>query len=504
MVTPGRLGQNTVTSGAVMSPDYAIDTLNSVIDVGGRLSARAGTTTLTTTPITGVPAIQSVFEYNAGGGTYIPILSYAGGISDNITNPSANQINGAVNVTSGVWFWQNFNNKLIGLQNGFAPIVWTGTGNAAYVVPSSGTAPIGGVGCAAFGRLWVVDADLQTIKYCALLDETNWGAGDSGIIDMHTIWSNGTDQVTAIFPFNAALIVCGLKHIIMFTDGRGSLLGMDPTQAYVFDMLTGTGVVSQASVVPIGEADVFFLSPNGVQSLARLQQARNNPLATLTKYVRDTFLAQLDTEVQSLCTATYNPLYGFYLIGLPNSKVVWCLDVRRMYNDEVGDQCAICTYWNMEATALYTNHLYTTFIGRTPGQLAEYGGVQDEGVTFNWNWLSPWLRFDPQISTHLKLLKRIQAILFTGGNTTLTITWNTDFGAGTGNTTYTLPASSAIAQYGIAQYGIDQYSGGGALSLILVPAHGRGQYYQLQIGASVAGTLALAQVQMAAKIGRIA
>jgi hypothetical protein len=479
-----------------------------VIDIAGRLAARLGCNPVTTTPITGTPSILSAFEYNQGAGTYQQIVAWNGGISNNVTNPNTGSLVGTGTYTNGRWYFANFNNKVIGFQAGQKPIVYNGTGTFNTVVESAGTAPTGGIGTAAFGRVWAVQSDLQTIQYSGLLDETDWSTtdGNAGIIDMHTIWSDGTDQVTAIFAFNASLVVCGTKHIIFFTDGRGSMLGMDPTQAYVFDVILGTGCVSQWTVDHIGETDVVFLGPNGLQSLQRLTTARNNPIETLSKYNRDTLLTQLATETPSLVSGCFNALTGFYILGLPNSQITWCFDMRRLYQDSVGELCAITTQWSVITTACYSNHLQGLFIARSgKGTLTQYQLYADEGSTYTMTYLSPWMTLGQQVAQRLKLLKRIVLILYTAGTESFTLSWGVDFGASTGSVTQIVPALGTTTQYGVSQYGYDQYGATGqGIYNFKYAAHIRGQYYQLGFSSNVTGVLALQQAQFTAKIGRIA
>ena len=102
---------------------------------------------------------------------------------------------------------------------------------------------------AAFGRIWAVDDDKQTVRYCALLDETKWAtASGGGSIDMRNVWSNGMDYVTAISSIGSNLVIFGRKHIVIYTDGSGSELGVDPTQMYVVDIIEGTGCVARDSL----------------------------------------------------------------------------------------------------------------------------------------------------------------------------------------------------------------------------------------------------------------
>jgi hypothetical protein len=464
------------------------------------------------TPVTGTPTVNAyvtmpiltIFEYAQGAGVYSSVLAWSGGISNNFANPTANNIAGAVTVTNGQWFFQNFNNKVVGFQAGLKPIVATGAGNFATVTESSGTAPTGGVGCAAFGRVWATRTDGQTIQYTGLLDETDWGSASSGLIDMRTIWSAGTDTVTAIMAFNASLVVFGTNHIVFFTDGRGSMLGLDPTQAYVFDVILSTGCYSQWTTQPIGEGDVVFLGPNGMQSIANLQNSRSFPMSNLTKYVRDNLLAQLASETIATVRTTYNNQLGQVFLSFPNSQTVWCIDVRRKYQDDIGDTCGICTNWAMVATAMETTHLNVTQLARTPGTTALYSGNTDEGSPYTFTYLSGWLNLGIDVAQKLKMLKRIEGIIFSGGTQQFVYSWNTDFAQFAQTATQIIPATGAVSQYGLGQYGVSQYGGGSSLSIIKYDARARGQYYQVGVSAVVVNLFSIQQLQLAVKIGRIA
>lgn len=513
-VAPGFKGLNTVEAGMLMDPAYCATCSNAVIDVNGRLSARYGATSVTGTPVAGTPSILSAFEYNGGASIgFQTIIAWNGGISNNPGTPT-NNIGGTATVTNGRWFFQNFNNKCIGLQAGQKPIVYSGSGTFAPVVESAGTAPTGGIGCAAFGRLWVVGSDGQTIQYSGLLDETDWSTtdGNAGIIDMHTIWCNGTDQVTAIFAWNASLVVCGTKHIIMFTDGRGSMLGMDPTQAYVFDQITGTGVVSQWTVDSIGETDVVFLSPQGIQSLQRLTTARNNPVETLSKYNRDTLLTLVTGEVLANISGCYNNLTGFYILGLPVSGTTYCFDMRRLYQDDVGALCSITSTWTMAVTACYSSKQQNQglYLARAnQGTLCNYtpdNGFADEGSSYVFSYLSPWMNLGQQVAQRYKLIKRIELTLFLSGGNSFAMTWAADFGAQANQTSQAVPVQAQAGQWGIGLYGIATYGVtlAGSIYQFKYPAHMKGQYIQLGVTTPVTGVFALQQAQFAAKIGRIA
>lgn len=515
----------TITAGAVTATDNGAGILSGT-GVSGSINYNTGEFNLLYAVAPGnavaiqatyefTPIIRQIFEYNAGNQQYTKVVAWDGGISTNLIDPNLNSIAGTAPVTSGQWFFQNFNNKMIGFIAGQKPAVYTtGSGVLNTIVESQGVWPLSsGVGCCAFGRVWSVSqSDGQTMTYSGLLDETDVGSASAGQINMASVWSAGTDTITAIFAWNATLVVAGLKHIVMFTDGRGSLIGMDPTQAYVFDELIGTGVLSQWSVAAIGEADIVYLSQNGVQSLGRMTAERSNPTIDLTKFVRNTFLAQIANEAlggQQL-QGTYNPIQGFYLINCPNSGTVWCLDQRRRYTDDTGNLCAIITTWQMTATAFLTDSANNTYIGRTAGEVTFYSGNVDQDNAYQFSYISPWMSFQqqggPYVSTKLKMLKRFRAFVFTAGNdSNINVTWNTDFNPSPLATTINLSSTFiADSTYGVGEYGLAAYGGGGGLVTVSYDARARGQYYQFGIQMNVSSFFALQQLQATLKLGRVA
>lgn len=503
LVAPGFRGLNLIQSGSLLSPVYATMATNAVVDASGRLAARDGLTNVTTTPIPGSLTVRTLFEYLKIDGTRSTIVAWDGGIGTSLTDPAGSDISGAVTDANGSWKFANFNNKVVGFQAGQKLIVYNGAGSFATVVESSGTAPSGGVGTAAFGRVWQLDSDLQTIKYSGLLNETQWASGGAGSIDMRNIWTQGMDVVTAIIAFNGLLVVFGNNHIVFFGDGVGSALGINPTNLIVTDVVAGTGCVSQHTVQPIGQTELMFLGPNGVQSLQRLIQERSNPVTTLTKYVRPELNRQLSLETVANLRSTYNSITGFYLVSFPANQSVWVLDTRRLYRDDDGDTCAIVTTWNMSPTALLTTQSGTVYIARTAGKVAQYVGNTDEGSTYRFVYQSPWLNLGEDYANRLKILKRLGAILFVRNQTNIVFKWYIDFSDDFDSLTQST-SGAVVSEYGIAEYGIAEFNGGFALRIVKLPAKGTGQYFKLGIEADVNGQFAIQQSEIFAKIGRLA
>jgi hypothetical protein len=499
LVTPGFRGLNFEQAGSLLPPQFATQAEDCIIDEAGRLAVRQGYSDVTTTDITSNPAIEAIHEYVDNSGSTEIIVAWDGGIANDVADPEGNDISGSVTDTSGRWNFANFNDKCIGFQAGQKPIVYNGTGNFAAISESSGTAPSGGIGTAAFGRVWCVDSDLQTVQYSGLLDETDWNTvGDSGSIDMSNVWTDGTDVVTAIAAFNGALVVFGRRHIVFWVDGQGSALGLDPDQIYVADVITGTGCVSELTVKAVGETDLYFLSDNGVQSLSRVIQERSNPVTNLTGLVRSVLLSDLNEETFANIRAVYDAFRGFYLLSLPGAERTWCIDTRAVGQDGSG----VVTTWTLAPTALCATRDNKLYFGGTYG-VGLYGGFSDAGTDIRFRYRSPWLDLGEDVGNRTKLLKRIQAILTLGSSTDVLFRWWTNFKDVGRSDTVSVTVSSS-AEWGVGEFSIAEFSGSAGLNILKTPARDRGQYYRIGIEASVSGNFAVSQAELAVKIGRLA
>ena len=505
LVAPGFLGLNLSQQSSILSPRYATAARNTVIDTSGRLAARDGYVSQTATPITGTPNVETVFEYRQGDGTDSLIVAWDGGIGTDISDPESADISGTVTDADGRWWMQNFNDKVVAFQDGQKPIVYSGTGNFATVTESSGTAPTSheGVGLCAYGRVWAVDSDGQTIKYSGLLDETDWGTASSGSIDMANVWTAGTDTITALAAFNASLIVFGKNHIVFFTDGVGSEIGIDPVQIYVSDVITGTGCVSQWTLQAVGESDMMFLSRNGVQSLSRLLINKSNPLENVTKLVRDQLSAEAGGEVASAVSSFYSPRLGVYGLTFPATGRTWVVDTRYPYQEEgTGDRLNIVTEWDLAPSSWLVRNDDTLLLGLA-GIVGEYSGSDDNGVAFRFKYQSPWLDLGEQLGNRLKMLKRIGGILFVRDAADVVFKWYTDFDPIEDTLVQSFEGDSGD-EWGVMEWGIGEWGGGLALRIVRLPARAKGQYYRVGVEADVTGTFALQQIELFAKIGRLA
>jgi hypothetical protein len=512
LVAPGFRGLNLEQQRSILSPEWATVCANATLSEDGLLSSRRGYSDITTTALTGGETVETLFEARTEDGTseYLVAWDDAGGagISNNISDPDSSVIDGAVTVTSGTWWFQNFNNKVVGFQNGLKPIVRSvGGGNFATVAEASGTAPTvaDGVGLAAFGRVWALDSDRQTIKYSALLDETHWTTG-AGSIDMSSVWTNGTDQVTAITTFNGALVVFGRRHIVFWTDGKGSQLGVDPTNLYVADVVEGTGCESQWSIQKLGEQDMVFLSQQGVQSLRRVVEAGGSAgIVTLSRKVNQTLLGDLaDVSDRTTIRSVNDPERGLYILTFPGVRS-WVFHYTRPFTDEQTRMALFpITTWTLAPTAwLYDANNRRLLLGFA-GNIGLYGGLDtDNGTTFQFEYQSSWLDLGEQFANRLKIMKRLGSIVLVSQSTTVVYKWDFDFRGEFITKSVTFEGGEA-GEWGEAEYSEDEYSGGLALRIFKFPAHGRGQYVKVGIVVSVSSLFSIQQLELFAKLGVIA
>ena len=502
-VTPGRRGLNLQQKGSILSAEWATNAQNCILDEARRLAARKGYSVTTTTDITGTPDVEAIHEYLQGDGTVETILSWNGGIGNSLADPEGNDISGSVTDTDGRWWFQNFNNKVIGFQHGQKPIVYSGS-TFATVVESSGTAPTShnGVGLCAYGRVWGLDSDGQTIRYSALLDEADWGGAGAGSIDMSNVWTHGMDEVTAIAAFNGSFLVFGKNHIVLWDDGTGSQLGISPTALVVRDIIAGTGCKSQWTMQDIGETDMLFLSRNGLQSLGRVIQEKSNPVSNVSKYVRDALMTDVDLEEDLDLRSVYSPEEGFYLLTIPAEGITYYFDIRNPFRDEEGDLVFPATTWNLSPKTWCCRQDGSLLMGAA-GQVWTYGASGDDGDLIRYEYASPWLDFGEELGNRLKMLKRIGSILFVRNNAGIEYKWATDFQEND-QTISAIVVDPSSSEWNVAEWGLGEWSGGLFLQIIKVPARATGQYYRIKIETSVTDQFALQQLELFTKIGRIA
>jgi hypothetical protein len=125
--------------------------------------------------------------------------------------------------------------------------------------------------------------------------------------------------------------VFGKRHIIIWTDGSGSQLGVDPENMYVTDTIDHVGAIDRNAVVVVGEIDIVFWSYSGIRSLVRTMQERASPVADLSPHNRN-YLSGAILSNQTT-RGVYYARGGFVLFTVPQEATAIMLDVKAKLPD---------------------------------------------------------------------------------------------------------------------------------------------------------------------------
>jgi len=516
--SPAFLGLNTELSGNILPPSWATTLDNVVFDESGRPAARNGWLSLTSSAGTG--DVKRIFEYYKADGTSDVIYSTDSDIYRDTT--TATSLEGSLTVTDGNIKFVNFNDKAIAFGIGTAgiPAVKT-TGNFADITVNSGTAPTSGIGTSAFGRLWAVDADGKTLRYCALLDETRWAAADGGgLIDFSKVWPSGQDSIVSVEEFGGDLVVLGSNNTVIITDGQGAALGIDPNALYVSDTIPGMGAVSQFAITRAA-GDLWVLTRSGVVGLKRELQVKSTPTTNISKNIQSSIVMATANETNSdNITMEYSPKKSMVVLCFPTSNQQFIFDTRVPLED--GSYRAASWTSNLQTLSYIrdSQDLYGSLTG-TAGEVMQYTGFSDDGETYSFDYESGWLDLGEENNLFLKFVKRLTSFVFVSANTTITSKVDYDFGA----KEFTIQRQASggrVAEYGTAEYGangvydindssavagtdVAEYSGSLSLRTVDAPGRGGGQYMRIGLRLDTnSGDVALQQINLYAKLGRLA
>lgn len=504
LAVPGFQGLNSEDSGSILGPEWATELKNAVIDEANRLAARKGWQDVTTTP--DAAAFVSGFEYEQADGT-VELLCTTATTVERSTNDgdSWTDVTGTATFTSGQWFFMNFADKAVAVQAGKAPIVYSGT---SFSHIADVNVPTGGAGTSFSGRLWIADSDGTTLKYSALLDETDWTSADSGSWNFQNVWK-GADTIQAVVPHNGSLIVFGKRNIIFITDGSGSTRGVDPTQAYVADVLSGVGCISQESVQNV-DGDLWFISEVGLMSLGRLIQERSNPMNNLSLNVQSALLANLNDSAFDIADlrSAYSPKDRFYLLSLPKASgsnevgTTWVWDTRGRLPD--GSARCLGNWTGLIPTVLIRRaNLDLLSANRAnTGELFKYNTQYDDGGAYTFIYRSGWT--DLGAGQVLKILKRLGGVFFSNAETTVAYKWAFDFEQSYQTRTQVFSGAGAGAQWDVDLWDTGVWGGGTQLREGKVVPGGTGKYIKFGIDVTVSGNeFSLQQLELYAKLGRM-
>lgn len=515
IVAPGAYGLNTEKSNTILRPQWATTALNAVVNRSGRLAARKGWENETTNAISGTPTIDIMHEYLQEDGTSVVIVTAGNGIYKDVDDftDAANDITSTTTPTADYWQFVNFNNKVLGFQTGHNPIQRSSGDFADQSLTTTGqpgTFDLGNSAVAAFGRVWVADEDLQTVRYSVLLDDTDYStANGGGYIDMSSIWTQGMDEIVALAAIGSNLVVFGHNHIVLWEDGSGSEIGLDPTNLVIRDTIEGTGCIARDSLARTGEGDLIFLSRHGIQSLGRVILDKNNPTTTLSKNVRADLAEAIkqsraaDADLKNV-QAVHSPEEGLYIINFPTLDTQYVFDTLHPFPDDEGDEVFPVTKWQLGGSiaGMVSTTAGNLYFG-SAGIVGKYAGTDDNGSAYDFEFWTGWLDFgNDEVNHRLKMMKELVASVTIG---TGSIAWNWEFDFnGTTLTRSVSYVGGAQAEFNVAEYSIAEYAGGALIQRKNIPAHGEGQFLRVGASAAISGyDLAMQHISISPKIGKM-
>lgn len=499
LVADGVKGLNLQKQNELLDPSWATEATNLVFNAQGSLSSRNGWTVLTTTPISGSPAIGQIFEYTPITGSNIVITAAGNKLYKGTT--TLTDITGTLTITANNWKFVNFNGLCYGLQAGHPLIQYNGTGNFSAVTAATGTVPDGNELLSAFGRLWSTDSTGQLLIYSQLLDATNWTVTGAGNFNLTSVWGNGNDRIIGLASFNSLLIVFGTKNVIVWGDGSGSDLGLNPINAFVQDIVPGIGLVARDSVQNCNGDDLVFLASSGVQSLKRLIIERSNAIKNLSLNVRDTLNTAVAADTAANIRSTYNAFNGIYVLLLPATAQMYVFDTKVVLDD---GSWRVTIWDSFVPSALLTLHDSTTVYGGLLGRLFQYGGLTDNGNAYTCTYNSPWLSLGEEVQTRIKMLKRISAIIAVVGTGVLTTSWAYDFSSSFNTYQNAISSGSTSGLWGTSFWGLSTWGPASQTISVAAPASGAGQFIKIGLSFPISNsTMTFLQTQLYAKVGRV-
>jgi len=499
VVGPGSYGLNTKLAGLEIGPQWVLTDRNCALSNQGTIAARKGWRTFEgVSQLTNEPDVKAIHEYIDNGNS--SRIVWAAGNELYEGTSSVSNVTGTITTpTADNWKFINFNGKCIGVQQGHNPIVKTDGGDFADI--SFDTAPSDPIDAlAAWGRVWYVEGDGQTIKYSDLLQEDVLTTGSSGTINMYTVWSNGTDEIIGLAEFNNYLVIFGRKQIVLYAGGE------DPnTSLQLVDIINNTGCIARDSIQNIGN-DILFLGEEGIISLARNIQAggdvRSLPLANLADNVSN-FMAQFSlSEPPENIRSCYKSDDGFYLITFPTSQITFYLNLRYQTPD---NKARIFTWFDINPTALAVDRQDNLYVGK-PGYLGLYDGYEDNGESYNMQFSTGWISGEGEVGTATKIFKQAAITIKGGYGSRITFEWAYDFLP----TSYDSENNSVEvlvdpSEFGISEYGIAEYSRINPVSQILFRMSGSGKSIQFGVETEIDGSeLSIQKADLFLKGGKIA
>jgi len=494
LVAPAFQGINTEDSPLAQDTSFAEIADNAIIDRQGRLASRQGNSVITTNKTAlGTDYIHNIHEFYDSAGNET-IFSTGNNKILSGTTTLTDVTPGSYTITANDWKIVNFNDKAYFFQRGYDPLVHDNSnGLRTFTVANGGATNAtfkANEVVAAFGRLFIAgNATNDTVIYWSdLLDGNAFTGGSSGSIDVAKAWPNGADKIVALAAHNDFLVVFG-EHSIIVYGGADS-----PASMAISDTISGVGCIDRKTVQNIG-TDLLFLSDDGLRSLGRTIQEKSLPISDLSRNVKQDLIAKLAAKT-SPATSVYSPENYFYLLGLPDSNLIYCFDLRgRLENGSYR-----VTKWpSVDFKSFARDRNGDVYIGTTDG-IGKYSGYDDNNSSYVFRYSSPGLTFGD--ASKLKLLKKIRPTIVGGNGSDIVLSWTYDFSV-QANTSRFRVGTSTPGFYGESEYTQVEFSLGDLISRKSLNCTGNGSVVSVGLQTEVNGNaISLQEMNVLALIGK--
>jgi hypothetical protein len=260
------------------------------------------------------------------------------------------------------------------------------------------------------------------------------------------------------------------------------------------DTISGVGCVDRKTIQNIG-TDLLFLSDDGLRSLGRVIQEKSLPITDASRNVKQDLIAKILAKT-SPATSVYSPENYFYLLGLPDSNLVYCFDLRgRLENGAYR-----VTKWpSVNFKSFARDRDGTIYIGTANG-IGKYEGYSDNNVSYVFRYASPGLTFgDP---SKIKILKKIRPTIIGGNNSDIILSWTYDFSV-QANTSRFRVGTSTPGFYNESEYTQVEFTLGDLISRKSLNCTGNGSVISVGLQTEVSGSvISLQEMNVLALVGK--
>ena len=508
IAAPAFFGLNTQESGVTLQEGFALKADNSVIDKQGRLSARKGWETISTS-----------LDGTANGNLGINLIGMTNfvditGLATQVNWSDTTFYKGTTALTTltptttdtivdGNWQSATLNDHQYFYQRGYLPLIYTNESGseefesyAAHTHASAGY-PSANTVLAAYGRLWAADTltNKTTVYFTDVLNGHKFTGGTAGTLDISSVLTQGMDEIVALGAHNGFLIIFCKNNIIVYGDNDNFQGAMTTTSLTLVEVIEGVGCIARDSVQNTG-GDILFLSSAGVRSLSRTIQEKSQPMRDVSKNVRDDVILALQLENLADVKSVYAPSDSFYLLTLPTTVQTFCFDTRT----QLEDGSFRVTLWNSAPPKGYLAIGSNLFYAQIDG-VASYSSHKDNGLPYLMSYASNY--FDLGMTDINKIVKRVSATTVGITGQTFALQVGYDYKPALFSESFILDAS-AVSEYNISEFNQSEYTGGVLVNDQSSPAQGSGNILQIGFTAQINGNpVSLQRLTIYAKQGKV-